>query len=99
MTVTQDDGVESRKANAQCIRIATQHFALAGVEENPPVVGLDQHRQPMFGEHVGGGNVVVRQHGDSQPLDHRGASDEVSTPSGASLQRSSCSCRRAASAR
>lgn len=71
VAVTQDDGIESGKTKAQRVRIATQHFALAGVEQNPPVVGLDQYREVVLSEQLWRGDVVVRQDGDLQTLDHR----------------------------
>src|ERR1035438_4238082 len=96
VTVAQDDGIEWAKANAQDIRIQTQYFSLAGVKKNSPIIGLDQYRQTVLREQVGSGNTVVRQHGDSEALDHCGTSREVSAIAAAPLQRSSWPCKRSA---
>ncbi len=36
----------------------------------PKSIGLDQQRQPVFGQHADRTNGVISQHGDPQMFDH-----------------------------
>jgi len=71
VAVTEHHSVQSSQGDAKGFRIVPENPALAGVEQNPLSVGLDQQRQAVFGQEPGHGDVVVGQHGDPQVLDHR----------------------------